>query len=118
MSKKILIIDDDPDIISYLKKLFETEGYETLTAKDGTEGFEILKNEKPDLVTLDLEMPNETGTGFYKHLDRNKELKDTPVIIISGLPGRNLAVRKPVAVFDKPIDTEELLKIVRETIGE
>jgi two-component system, cell cycle response regulator DivK len=118
MSKKILIIDDDPDIISYLKKLFETEGYETLTANNGTEGYDVLKNEKPDLVTLDLDMPNETGTGFYKHLDRNKELKDTPVIVISGLTGRNLAVREPVAVFDKPIDKEALIEAVRGAIGE
>ena len=70
---------------------------------------EVLKREKPDLVTLDLQMPNETGTRFYRNMTKDKEFKDIPVIVISGIPGRHLAVSKPVAVFEKPIDREALL---------
>ena len=55
--KKILIVDDDPNIIDYLTTLFEDNGYSTFSARDVKEGLEIAKKETPDLITLDLEMP-------------------------------------------------------------
>ena len=118
MSKKILIIDDEPDIISYLEKLFQNAGYETVSAENGTAGLEVLKAENPDLITLDLQMPKETGTDFYRNIHRDEKYNKIPIIVISGIAGKHLAVRKPVAVFDKPIETEELLKVVKETIGD
>jgi CheY-like chemotaxis protein len=118
MSKKILIIDDEPDIITYLEKLFENEGYETVTAPDGHAAQDVLKKENPDLITLDLQMPNETGTDFYRHIHRDEKYSKIPVIVISGVAGRHLAIREPVAVLDKPIDQDELIKIVKDTIGE
>jgi two-component system, cell cycle response regulator DivK len=118
MSKKILIIDDDPDVVVYLETLFRNEGYETVTATDGVEGQKALEDESPDLITLDLQMPNETGTDFYREVHRKEKAKATPVIVISGVAGRHLAIRKPVAVFDKPIDKDELLATVKEVLGE
>jgi CheY-like chemotaxis protein len=117
MSKKILIIDDEPDVLRFLEQLFQDEGYETATAADGVEGLKRLSESKPDLITLDLQMPKDTGTAFYRKMHHNNEYKDIPVIVISGIAGRHLAIRKPVAVFDKPIDRETLLKTVKETIG-
>jgi CheY-like chemotaxis protein len=118
MPKKILVIDDEPHIVKYLTAFLQDSGYETCSAGDGEAGFEVLKRENPDLITLDLQMPNETGTRFYRHLVKTKEYKDLPVIVISGIPGRHLAVSKPVAVFEKPIDREALLDTIRKTIGE
>ena len=118
MSKKILIIDDESDIVAYMEKLFQTAGYETVSAEDGTAGLEVLKAEAPDLITLDLQMPKETGTAFYRHIHRDEKFNKIPIIVISGIAGRHLAIRKPTAVFDKPIDREALLKVVQETIGE
>lgn len=115
--KKILVVDDEEDVRTYLKALFEEAGYEVVTAEDGEEGLERLRAESPDLVTLDLQMPEETGTGLYRHMARDKVLREIPVIVISGLAGRDLAVRKPVAVFDKPVDTAELLRVVAGTLG-
>ena len=117
MAKKILIVDDEQDIITFLDTLFTKHGYETVTAMNGIEAYETARTEKPDLVTLDLQMPEETGTGFYKKLARDKDLQDLPVIVISGLSGRHLAVKKPIAVFDKPIDADELIEAVRGAIG-
>lgn len=117
MAKKILIIDDESDVITFLETLFKKEGYETCTANDGVAGREVLKQENPDLITLDLQMPKNTGTDFYRKICRDERYKNIPVIVISGLPGRHLAVPKPVAVFDKPIDKETLIKVVRDTIG-
>ncbi len=116
MSKKILVVDDEKDIRMYLTSLLMDNGYETCTAEDGFSAIGIAREERPDLITLDLMMPNKSGTDFYRQLARDADLKDTPVIIVSGLPGRDLAVTKPVAVFDKPIDPEKFLAAVRGAI--
>ncbi len=117
MPKKILVVDDDPSVVKYLTAFLKDSGYETCSASDGEEALDTLKREKADLVTLDLQMPNETGTRFYRNVTKDKDLKHIPIIIISGLAGRHLAVSKPVAVFDKPVDRNALLKAVKETIG-
>ena len=117
MAKKILIIDDENDVRQYLDVLFRKEGYETILASDGVEGLSLLKADPPDLITLDLQMPNDTGTDFYRKIHRDETYSAIPIIIISGIPGRHLAVKKPVAVFDKPVDTDKLLQAVRDAIG-
>ena len=117
MPKKILIIDDDPIIVKYLQAVFSDNGYETVAASSSMEGLEVVKREKPDLITLDLQMPGEWGPRFYRKLRQDKELRKIPIIVISGIAGRHLAIRKPVAVFDKPIDKDALLKKIKETIG-
>jgi CheY-like chemotaxis protein len=117
MSHKILVVDDEADIRIYLSTILKKADYEVVTASDGDEALEVAIREKPDLVCLDLHMPNQTGTGFYKKLVRHKELGGTPVIVISGLAGREVAVSKPVAVFDKPIDPEDLLQAVEDALG-
>ena len=117
MSKKILIIDDDPAIVRYLETLFQDNGYQTCSASDGTEAAEVLKSEKPDLITLDLEMPKEWGPQFFRRLTKDSEHKDIPVIVISGVSRPELAIKKVVAVMKKPFDREELLNVVKKTIG-
>ncbi|MGB9615734.1 MAG: response regulator, partial [Desulfomonilaceae bacterium] len=109
---KILVIDDEPHIVKYLTTFLQDNGYETCSASNGEDGLKVLRQEKPDLITLDLQMPNETGTRFYRNMMKEKEFKNTPVIVISGIPGRHLAVSKPVAVFEKPIDREALLETI------
>ena len=116
MAKKILVIDDDPSIVKYLVKLFDDNGYETYSAADGIEAFDIAKREKPDLITLDLQMSEEWGTRFYRRLSKDEEVKDTPVIVISGMAGRH-AIKKAVAYLSKPFDAEKLLGIVKSQIG-
>lgn len=118
MPKKILVVDDEPHIVKYLTTFLEDCGYETCSAGNGEAAMQVLRNEKPDLVTLDLQMPNETGTWFYRHMMKDKEFKDTPVIVISGIPGRHLAVSKPIAVFEKPIDRDSLVASIKKALGE
>ena len=118
MPKKILVVDDEPHVVKYLTTFFEDCGYKTCSAGDGEKALEVLRQEKPDLVTLDLQMPNETGTRFYRNLMKDKAFKDIPVIVISGIPGRHLAVSKPIAVFEKPIDRDALIATIKKSIGE
>ncbi|MCP4682809.1 MAG: response regulator [Desulfobacterales bacterium] len=117
MAKKILIIDDDPIIVKYLETLFTDNGYETFTAHDGLEADEVAKQTKPDLITLDLEMPKQWGPQFYRKLTKDKEFEDIPVIVISGLSSPQYAVKKAVATLSKPFDADKLLGIVKRTIG-
>ncbi len=116
MAKKIMIVEDDDITIKYLENLFKDNGYETCVAKDGNDALELLKKEKPDLITLDIQMPNEWGPRFYRKMSKDKELKKTPIIVISGIDGDH-AVKDAVAFIRKPFDPDKLLGIVKSTIG-
>jgi CheY-like chemotaxis protein len=116
MAKKIMVIDDDPIIVKYLVTLFSDNGYETCSASDGVQALEIVKTTHPDLITLDLEMPQEWGSRFYRKLAKDETLKKIPVIVISGLAGQH-AVKDAVAFIKKPFDPDKLLGIVKKTIG-
>jgi CheY-like chemotaxis protein len=118
MAKKILIIDDDPIIVKYLKNIFTDNGYEICTAASGVEGSDVVQRERPDLITLDLEMPEQWGPRFYRNLSKTKDLRDIPVIVISGLPSSKYSPIKSVAHFGKPFDVDKLLETVIQTIGE
>lgn len=117
MKKKILIIEDDPAVTDYLTTLFEDNGYTVCSAMSAQDGFALAQTERPDLITLDLELPDEWGPRFYRKLSSDKEIKNTPVIVISGLSGNKYAVSKAVASFSKPFDRDKLIKVVRETLG-
>lgn len=115
MAKKILIVDDDAVVVKYLKTLLEDHGYITCTAADSKEALAMVHEEKPDLITLDLEMPGEWGPRFYRKLRQDKSLRDTPIVVISGIDGDH-AVRDAVAFLAKPFDPDKLLGIIKKTI--
>jgi CheY-like chemotaxis protein len=116
MAKKILIIDDDPVIVKYLVNLFQDNGYETCTAVSSMEGMEVVKEEKPDLITLDLQMPKEWGPRFYRKLRKDKDLREIPIIVITGIDGDH-AIKDAVGYLNKPFDVDKLIGIVKRTIG-
>lgn len=116
MPKKILIVDDDPIIVKYLEAVFSDNGYATCNASSSMEGLELVRREMPDLITLDIQMPGEWGPRFYRKLRQDKELREIPVIVISGIDGDH-AVKDAVAFVKKPFDPEKLIGIVKNTIG-
>ncbi len=116
MSKKILIIEDDPIIVKYLETLFQDTGYETFAADNGKDGLDLLQKEKPDMISLDLELPDEWGPRFYRKMSKLKDFKKTPVVVVSGLAGQH-AIKNAVAFVRKPFDPDKLLGIVKKTIG-
>lgn len=117
MQKKILVVDDDLNVRDYLVSLFEDNGYKVWVAGDVKQGLETAKSVVPDLITLDIEMPGEWGPRFYQKINIDPELKDIPVIVISGLAGHESAIVNAVASISKPFDRDKLLKIVKETLG-
>ena len=125
--KKILIIDDEPNVVSYLEMLLQDCGYVTVTASNGRQGMEIARREKPDLVTLDVLMPEASGTRFYKEFKQDPELSKIPVVIVTavtGLGGDPYAYEKfltgrrivpaPDGFFPKPIEPQEFLAAIDE----
>ncbi|MFC1993347.1 response regulator transcription factor [Chloroflexota bacterium] len=87
MPKKILTVDDDPDILDALTMILESQGYQVVTARDGVEGLANLKAEKPDLMILDLLMPKMDGFSVCKELQDPKwsEFKDMPLLLLTSV---------------------------------
>jgi CheY-like chemotaxis protein len=118
MGKKILIVDDEPDVRDYLSSFLEDEGFEIRTAENGLAAISLIEEERPDLILLDLLMPESTGASLYRKLQEKEELKDIPVIVISGMVGKDVTVMDFVQVLDKPIDRDRLLTIIQAALAE
>ena len=117
--KKILIIDDDLDIIKFLTVLLEDNGYATIAAIDGKEGLEKAQSERPHLILLDITMPEMSGVRFFREVRASADLKSTPVVMVTGVADefeKFIHSRKQVAPPDgyihKPIDKNNLLEII------
>jgi CheY-like chemotaxis protein len=128
--KKILIIDDERSVLAYLETLLQDNGHDTVCAENGRVGFEKARSEKPDLVCLDITMPEESGIRFYRNLKEDPELASTPVVIITAVTGESgdpeefknfISTRKqvppPEGFFSKPIDQEEFLNAVAKILN-
>ena len=87
MAEKILVVDDDPDILDATTMILESQGYQVVTARDGIEGLAVLKAENPDLMILDLMMPKMDGFGVCKELQdpRWSKYKSTPILILTSV---------------------------------
>ena len=83
--KRILVVDDEPDAVRYLTSLLKDNGFEVVSACDGKEGLAQAKAEIPDLISLDIAMPDETGVRMLRNLNADPGTKDIPVILVSGI---------------------------------
>ena len=119
-SKRILIVDDEEDIRTYLSTLLGDQGYETFQAKDGEEAMQKLLAESPDMITLDISMPEKSGVKFFREIKTDDRWKHIPVIIVTGVSEdfRNFIssrhqIPAPEGFVSKPISPEEILGLVR-----
>lgn len=130
MSKKVLIVDDDPDVRMFNATVVEECGYTPIQATNGEEGLKILKKNLVDLVTLDVLMPKQNGLRLYRELKGKKELIGIPVIIISGIAKRTFlrsqkaltefgdkAVPEPESYLEKPVDPDVLAREIKKYLG-
>ena len=129
VSLRILVVDDEPDFVAYVKMVLEEAGHAVMTAFDGEEALARVRKAPPDLVTLDIQMPRKTGVLFYRQMKTDPRLREIPVIVMSGLRRMNdyassfiecffqserLKVSPPERYLDKPIDKAGLLDAVNE----
>ncbi len=84
MSNKILFIDDDPDIVGLVGESLKDAGFDFISADTGEEGISLIKSQKPDLVILDMNLPDIMGSEICKRIKEDEELSSIPVIILTG----------------------------------
>ena len=125
MAKKILVVDDELDMRTYVTTLLETSGYRPIAAKDGVQGLELARKNKPALIILDVMMPKDSGINMYREIRKDPTLKEIPVIMLSGLSRKTFyhsqkvldeyngeKIPEPEAYIEKPPEPDELLQAV------
>ena len=126
----ILIVDDEMDMRIFMSTLFETSGFKPITARDGGQGLAKVRENKPDLIILDVMMPGEGGALMYKALKSDPQLEAIPVIMLSAVNETSyrhylkmLNARSatpcpdPEAYMEKPPDPDALLQLVRSVLA-
>jgi len=119
--KKILVIEDDPDIAITMKYMLNKKGYEVSISNNGKDGFDKIKQELPDLVILDLILPDLAGEEVCREIRKDENLKNTPVIMVTAkYSDVDKVVGKVIGAnryMTKPFDMEELLEGVESLIN-
>lgn len=119
--KKILIADDEPDVVQLVAMLLKPEGYELVTAETGEDAIEQVQEQRPDLVLLDILMPGGHGFSVLKSIRENPELRATKVMILSSksyAEDRRRALDAGAdAYMTKPFDADALLNTVKGLLG-
>ena len=124
--KKVLIIDDEPNVVTYLQTLLEDAGFVTVTAEDGSEGLAKARSERPDIITLDINMPKTSGLRMYRELREDPDIANIAVVVVTAVTGygdspeefrKFLSTRphlaEPEGFVAKPIDAEEFVELVK-----
>jgi Fe-S oxidoreductase/CheY-like chemotaxis protein len=117
--RRILVVDDEPDVRAFLTAVFEDNGATVYTAADGAQGLTLARKERPDLITLDISMPGMDGGKVFETIRKDPELAKISVCIITGRPElRKLIYERPVpppeGYLDKPVNEETLLINIRK----
>lgn len=127
--KTILVVDDEPDVLTYLTMVLRDAGFNVMSAQDGNEALEKVKEKKPDFISLDLVMPHKSGIRFYHELRKNKEWSDIPVIIVTAhakdelgkgdleeiLQGKTFSGRQ--VYLEKPVKPVDFVRMVKREVG-
>ena len=130
MGKKVLVVDDDPDVRMFNATVVEECGHTPIEATNGEEGLKLAKAEKPDLVILDVLMPRQSGIRLYRELKTDKAFKDLRIIMLSGIAKRTFlrsqkaltefggqAVPEPEVYLEKPVEPEELAEEINKLLS-
>jgi DNA-binding response OmpR family regulator len=121
--EKILCIEDEPQMIDLIKLILETKGYEVLGAEGGQQGLEMMRSERPDLILLDLMMPEMDGGDVFHHMKEEVELRDIPVIVVTAKAAPIdqvlwINVAKVDDYVIKPFGPRELVDSVEKVLGQ
>ena len=127
--KTILVVDDEPNIRDYLKMVLEDAGFQVVTAGDGAEAMEIIRNSPPDFISLDLIMPRKSGHKLLHELKKDKKLSRIPVLIVTAHARDDLGkgdlqdildnrvMSGPGIYLEKPINPLKYVRAIQRTLG-
>jgi CheY-like chemotaxis protein len=126
MKQQILIVDDELEQLEFASAVLEDE-YVTLTAKDGNEGLRIAREQKPDLILLDIMMPEKGGIGMYQDLKRHEGTRDIPVVVVTGVTRgggfdahmltQESELPAPDGYVEKPMNPDELNRVIKTLLS-
>ncbi len=121
--KLVLVVDDEPDVRIFISTVLEDHGYRTVSAEDGADALDKLRLERPDLISLDVTMPEKSGVRFYREVKGDEEFSAIPIIMVTGMSGEfqhfistRQQVPPPEGYLAKPIDENEILALVEKLI--
>lgn len=130
MEKKILIVDDEDEVGEFVSAVLEENGYVPVIARNGEEAMDMVRQNKPELIIMDILMPQQSGIKMYRELKSADSLKDIPVVVYSGIARRTFlrtqaaraemggqSVPEPEAYVEKPAKPEYLAGVVRKVLG-
>lgn len=121
MAKKVLIVEDSAKNRTIFKDVLEDYGYETIEAENGKEGIRVAKEQKPDLILMDIQMPVMDGFSATSILKSDPETKMIKIVVVTSFAmvgdGEKILAAGADGYISKPIDTRELPKIVKTLIG-
>jgi len=122
--KKIIVIDDDPHIVTFLTVLLEDNGYAVISAENGKVGLDMTRAERPDMILLDITMPEKSGVKFYREVRDDEDLKKIPVVMVTGVTvdfkkfiSTRRQVPPPDGYITKPVDRQELLDTIAQLLA-
>lgn len=123
MAKKVMVVDDEPDLCETVKLLLEGKGFETVTALSGAEALKKLRKEPVDLVLIDFFMPGMTGRGLADEIRKDPKLKKLKLAFLTvalfGEVGREDLQKLGILEYiQKPFDNEDLVRRVKKMVGE
>lgn len=127
--KTILVVDDEPDVLNYFSRILQDGGFNVITAENGFDALEKLKETKPDFISLDLVMPKKSGIRFYYELRKNRDWSRIPVMIVTAhakdefgktdftdmMEGK--IVSGPETYLEKPVKPEKYVNTIRRILG-
>ena len=117
LPSKVLVVDDDPEIVTFLSTLLELEGIESSVATSAAAALEQLQQGRPDLVLLDIAMPDRDGIDLCKELKSDPRTAEVPVFVVSARPGKDVVERALAAGAEefirKPFENAELISRIR-----
>ena len=118
MTRKILIVDDEPDLLEVTTFRLKKNGYDVIVAADGQKALEIIEKDRPDLILLDLRLPGISGYDICRKLKSDDKFKHIPIVLFTASTGSHITDKMKDIHADgyliKPFDSAELLKTIKK----
>ena len=127
--KTILVVDDEPDVQNYLKMILEDAGFRVVTANDGEAALEMIRQDKPDFISLDLVMPRKSGHKLLCELRRDEQLARIPILIVTAHAKDDLGkkdlddmlenkmISGPGTYLEKPVKPSSYVRAIQRALG-
>jgi twitching motility two-component system response regulator PilH len=124
----VLVVDDEPDAVEFVRAVLEEAGHRVISGSNGEEGLQKAREEGPDLIILDVEMPGKDGFTVFAEMRGEAQFKETPIVMLTGVRQKvgipfsaedmgEYFGEEPAAYVEKPVDPDKLVQTVQEVLA-